>query len=94
MLLAASQSSFDTVWFIKVRDINCKGGKTYDYGNKFIDGIEYNQIVFWKKSQSQKQNNCSTRYELQNVHYTESLHYVEQNNFTRLIKATLVHFSY
>ena len=46
--------------------------------------LEYISGSFLGKSRSQKQNNCSTRYKLRNVHYTESLHYVEQNNFNHL----------
>ena len=65
--------------------------ETYDYGNKFVDGKEYvYQVVFMEKSWSQKQNKCSTRYELQNVHFTESLHYVEQNNFNHLINSNVI----
>ena len=39
--IAASHSSFDTVWFIKVKDTSCFGANRDDYGNVFAEGTSY-----------------------------------------------------
>ena len=39
--IAASHSSFNTVWFIEVKDTSCFGAKHDGYGNIFDEGISY-----------------------------------------------------
>ena len=41
VIIAASHSSFDTVWFIKVKDTSCFGANRDDYGNVFAEGTSY-----------------------------------------------------
>ena len=55
--IAASHSSFDTVWFIKVKDTSCFGAKRGDYGNVLAEERPATlQDTFWKKFQKLKQN--------------------------------------
>ena len=39
--IAASHSSFNTVWFIEVKDTSCFGAKRDGYGNIFDEGTSY-----------------------------------------------------
>ena len=54
--IAASHSSFDTVWFIKVKDTSCFGANRDDYGNVFAEGTSYLAGHFLEKFQKLKQN--------------------------------------
>ena len=48
--IAASHSSFDTVWFIKVKDTSCFGANHDDYGNLFDEGTSYLAGHFLEKN--------------------------------------------
>ena len=48
--IAASHSSFDTIWFIKVKDTSCFGANCDDYGNVFAEGSSYLARHFLEKN--------------------------------------------
>ena len=49
LTIAASLSSFGTVWFIKVKDTSCFGANHDDYGNVFAEGTSYLARHFLEK---------------------------------------------
>ena len=48
--IAAPRSSFDTVWFIKIKDTSCFGANCDDYGNVFAEGTNHLAGHFLEKN--------------------------------------------
>ena len=59
--IAASHSSFDTVWFIKVKDTSCFAANRDDYGNVFAEGTSYLAGHFLEKI-SETETNISAHF--------------------------------